>query len=347
MSGVTSSLPAMMPSTRLAIQAAASAFAAIVFVSLVDLDRPYWVILTAVVVMVGSAGETLAKSIDRTVGTLIGLVIGVSIYGLAVLVGLPAPILLAIAAPSTVFLRFASYRLMVVAITTTVVLLLEIGGASGSLIFARLVDTVIGAAIAVTTSFLVLRLPTRRPVFETIGSYDTALAAMVHESLEAVIAGHWSSEIDARANLLRGSDADFGRLADALRMESALIGGGQAARTALAVLPVLRGHVDVVTEAAQTAAQTGLGGDIAEALRAADRQIAANLNLLRDALETGEPRDIPRLDDIYRQIEARLKPRLQEGAAARRDVVAVMNVMLALRRLNRGLRNVMTGLADR
>ena len=335
-------MPTMLPSTRLAIQAGVSALAAVIFVNFVSLDRPYWVILTAVVVMVGTAGETLTKSIDRTLGTLLGLITGIAVYWVTALAHLPAIVLLLFTAPSVVFLRFANYRLMVTAITASVVWLLELGGATQSLIFARLVDTAIGAVIGVSTSFLILRLPTRRPVLETIEAYNKTLATMVHGSLQAVIDGRWRVAIDSKANQLRDSDADFERLVEALRAESTFIGGGDVARAALTILPLLRGHVDMIIQAAQAATASGLGKVIATELQDVDRQIAANLDAVQSALETGRSQEIPTLDKYYEAIQERLLPKLKEGPEIRRGVVAILDVMLALRRLNRSLRNAMT-----
>jgi uncharacterized membrane protein YccC len=335
-------MPTMLPSTRLAIQAGASALAAVIFVNLVSIERPYWVILTAVVVMVGTAGETLTKSIDRTLGTLFGLIAGIAVYWVTGLAHLPVVVLLLFTAPSVVFFRFANYRLMVTAITASVVWLLELGGATQSLLFVRLFDTAIGAVIGVTTSFLILRLPTRRPVLETIEAYKSTLAAMIHGSLQAVIDGRWSGAIDSKANQLRGLDADFDRLVESLRAESAFIGGGDVARAAVTILPVLRGHVEMILQAAQAATASGLGKGIAAELQEVDRQIAANLDAVHSALETGRSQEIPTLDRYYEAIEERLLPKLKEGQEVRRDVVAILNVMLALRRLNRSLRNAMT-----
>ncbi|MEJ8573681.1 FUSC family protein [Microbaculum marinum] len=341
MSSAAGSAFRIRPSTRLAIQAAVSALLAIAIVNIVALDRPYWVILTAVVVMVGSTGETLAKSVDRTVGTLIGLVAGLAIYWLAVLVAFPTVALLILTVPSVVFFKFANYRLMVMAITASVVLLLELSDAPQTLILARLLDTAIGAALAVATSFLILRIPTRRPVMETIDTYTKALADMVHDALQGIIECRWSPAIDEKAATLRRSDEDFDRLAAALHVESALVGGGDDARTALAILPVLRGHVENIVDAAEAAAQSGIGRDTAGELRKIDALIAANLDAVRDALLTGKPQDLPLLEPYYRSIEAELLPKLRDPDTWQ-DVVSLMNVLLAVRRLNRGLRHTMS-----
>jgi Fusaric acid resistance protein-like len=335
-------MPAILPSTRLAIQVGASALVALAFVDEVDLERPYWVVLTAVIVMVGSFGETLARSIDRTVGTLLGLLAGFAIYWAATSLSIPGIVLLAVSAPCVIFFKFASYRLFVVAITVLLVFLFRLGGGDDALLIARLVDTAIGAAIATVVSLAVLRIPTLKPVTTTIDAYVEALKAMVHDSLGAVVAGEWSEAIDSRANALRDSETGLERLIDALKMESALLGGGgRVARGALSLLPIVRWHVDTMIQAAEPAALCGLGPEIAEELKSIDARIAANLELLRQALETGVQQPVPRLDDYAERIETTLAPKLAEGAGTRRDVMTVLNVILALRRLNRGIRHAM------
>jgi hypothetical protein len=333
-------LPTILPSTRLAIQVAASGLVALIFVDIVNLERPYWVVLTAVVVMVGTFGETLTKSIDRTVGTLVGLAIGVAIYWTAIQIRFPTIILLVVAMPSVIFFKFASYRLMIVALTILLVFLFLLGGATDGLLIARLVDTAIGAAIATVVSLAVLPIPTRKPVVQTVDAYVAALKTMVQDSLRALAAGEWDEAIDKRANALRGSEADLERLAESLKIESALIGGsGQLARGAMSLLPVLRGHVDSIVQACEPAARSGLGPEIAPDLKAIDQLVSANLDRLRDALVTGAKQTIPRLDAPAGRIEDALAPKLSENPATRRDVMTVLNAILALRRLNRGLRH--------
>lgn len=333
-------MPSILPSTRLAIQAAASGLVALIFVDMVDLERPYWVVLTAIVVMVGSVGETLSKSIDRTVGTLVGLAVGIIVYSATVQVGFPAIILLVVAVPSVIFFKFASYRMMIVALTILLVFLFRLGDATDALLIARLVDTAIGAAIATVVSVAVLPIPTRKPVVETVDAYIEALQVMVHDSLQAVVAGQWNKAIDAKANALRASEANLERLADSLRVESALLGrSGRLARGALSLLPVLGGHVDNIVQASEPAARSGLGPDLAADLRTIDQQISDNLDRFRDALVTGDSQTIPRLDAPTGRIEEALAPKLSENPAMRGRVMTMLNTILALRRLNRGLRH--------
>jgi|GEM_PF-3211886 len=330
----------LLPSTRLAIQVAVSTLVAVLFVDVVDVERPYWIVLTAIVVMVGTVGETMAKSIDRTIGTVLGIAIGIAVYWGTVKLGIPGVVLLFLAGPSIVFFKFASYRLMILALTMMLAFLFLAGGATDAILFARIIDTIIGAVIATIVSFAVLPIPTRQPAIETIDSYVADMKATVHECLEAVAADKWSYTVEARSAALRETEATLEQLATSLRAESALFGGsGALAHGALALIPVMRGHIESILEASQPAAESGLGPLIAAQLTEISLLVCANLDRFRDALVTGSNETIPRLDAPTKAIEEALKPRLIEASTEKRAVMTVLNLILALRRLNRGLRH--------
>lgn len=337
--------PQILPSTRLAIQATAAVGLAISLVDLVGIERPYWVMLTAVVVMVGSIGETLSKSIDRTAGTLFGLATGIIIYAAAEWISFPTIILLAMATATMVFFVFVNYRLMVVALSIMLVILFRLGGADDMLLLVRLYDTAIGALIAGVVSIVVLPIPTRRPALATIATYVDDLKTTIHDAIDAIIKGEWSGAIDDNAERLRRSETNFTALANALRAESVVFGGhGRNARQALAVLPVLRGYVDAIVEAAKPAADCGLGQHVADQLSGIDRAIATNLDVLRTVCTGESTSQLAVLDRYMEEIEAQLSPKLlapplTDGAEARRDVMTLQNALLTLRRFNQGIRH--------
>jgi Fusaric acid resistance protein-like len=334
--------PKMLPSTRLAIQVAMSAVIAVLLVDAISLERPYWVVLTATLVMVGTVGETLAKSIDRTLGTLLGLLAGAVIYWTATLIKIPHLALLIVSVPCVIFFKFISYRMMIVGLTVALVFLFRLGGADNALLFARLADTAIGAAIAAFVSIAVLPIRTRQPAIEIVDAYIARLAAAIHDSIAAVVEGGWQDSIEATADSARNAEADLHALIDALKVESALIASsGQVARNALLVLPILRGHVESLVQACQSAATGAPGREIAGELSAIDRQLSDNLRLVRNRLVSGTEQEIPRLEDYFRKIDATLAPQLSESSQTRHDIMRVLNVLLALRRLNRGLRHAM------
>src|SRR4029079_6256463 len=62
----------LAPSTRLAIRAAFVATAAVSVARLTCLERPYWIILTAVLLVYETAGESIKRSGQRLAMTFLG-----------------------------------------------------------------------------------------------------------------------------------------------------------------------------------------------------------------------------------------------------------------------------------
>lgn len=333
----------LLPSTRLAIQVAVAGAVSALVVNQFGLERPYWVMMSAVLVMVGSVGETFARGLDRTVGTLLGIVAGIGFDALAVRLGVWELPLLAAAIAATAFLQFVSYRAMISALTVSLVILFRLGGAEDSVLLARLLDTAIGAAIAGLTSLMILPIPTQRPVKAAIDAYVGSLAALVDQALVALTSGTWDEAAQASPEALRSSEASFESLADALRLQMSLIGGGgRTAGLAHAALPALRSHAESLADAARAAAPGGVGAAVAGELSEARRTVADNLRAIGAALTGGGTARITPLDPVLQRIEEALSPRLLSDPGRRGDIVLFLNAMLALRRLNRALRHLAT-----
>lgn len=114
----------------------------------------YWIVLTIVIILKPSFSMTRQRRSDRIVGTVIGCVITAFIirylnYPAAILAFL---ILSTVATPTFIYLR---YRYA--AITVSVMILLQmhlLAPGNHNLIVERLVDTIIGAAVATAFSFV-------------------------------------------------------------------------------------------------------------------------------------------------------------------------------------------------
>ena len=114
----------------------------------------YWIVLTIVIILKPSFSMTKQRRSDRIVGTVIGCVITAFIirylnYPAAILAFL---ILSTVATPTFIYLR---YRYA--AITVSVMILLQmhlLAPGNSNLIMERLVDTIIGAAVATAFSFV-------------------------------------------------------------------------------------------------------------------------------------------------------------------------------------------------
>ncbi|MBA5690225.1 FUSC family protein [Rugamonas apoptosis] len=114
----------------------------------------YWIVLTIVIILKPSFSMTKQRRSDRIVGTVIGCVITAFIirylnYPAAILAFL---ILSTVATPTFIYLR---YRYA--AITVSVMILLQmhlLAPGNSNLIMERLVDTIVGAAVATAFSFV-------------------------------------------------------------------------------------------------------------------------------------------------------------------------------------------------
>ncbi|HEY0239195.1 MAG TPA: FUSC family protein [Friedmanniella sp.] len=121
---------------------------------LVPLEKPYWIVLTAALVLKPDLGSVFARGVQRTLGTLVGVVLGVAIvtvvpHGAWLL--LPMAVL-AFAFP---FGRNLNYGLLATFITPLVLLLIDFGArVDNRLALDRLLDTAIGAAIVLVVGYL-------------------------------------------------------------------------------------------------------------------------------------------------------------------------------------------------
>jgi uncharacterized membrane protein YgaE (UPF0421/DUF939 family) len=145
---------------RLALQCAVSLLLACVVMRLLPFPKPYWLALTALIVTANSFGETAAKSLERIVGTILGLLAGTFIW-MAVS---SAPALAAVIVLGTVFALFyeraARYRTFLFWLSLLLSLLFHLGNASDLVYVTRLADTLIGTAIAVLVTMVLLPVRT-------------------------------------------------------------------------------------------------------------------------------------------------------------------------------------------
>ncbi|CAN5390738.1 hypothetical protein BH10PLA2_BH10PLA2_11640 [soil metagenome] len=148
-------------STRMALRATAVATAAVAVSRIPGIDRPYWIVLTAVMLIYETAGESIKRSGQRLAMTLTGCLTGWLLYLVAdhipplrwsLLLG---GIFLAVYFRSNP--RGVVYAPMVFFISVYVVFVFAIvGGWTGKLFVTRIYDTAIGCALALGGSLLIL-----------------------------------------------------------------------------------------------------------------------------------------------------------------------------------------------
>lgn len=117
-------------------------------------ERPYWVLLTVAIVLKPDFGSVFVRGVQRTAGTLVGVVLGAGMIALVPHDGwMLIPMVLA--ASVMRWAQAANYGLFVVSLTPLVVMLLDIAApGDAGVVTARLVDTVIGSAIVILFGYL-------------------------------------------------------------------------------------------------------------------------------------------------------------------------------------------------
>jgi uncharacterized membrane protein YccC len=172
-------------STKKAYQALAAGVLSIIIGQLISPTQPYWVLLTAFIVLLGteSVGRIYTKGFQRSLGTIIGAVIG---FLMAKLLS-GQPVIEVILLFAVIFFAFylltISYTLMSMFITMLIAFMYDIllGGITFELIEARVIDTIAGAAIAFGVSTFVFPKRTKQKVAESINEFLTELKPYVTE----------------------------------------------------------------------------------------------------------------------------------------------------------------------
>jgi uncharacterized membrane protein YccC len=151
----------LSPTTRMALRAAAVATVAVAVARIPGIDRPYWIVLTAVMLIYETAGESIKRSGQRLAMTLTGCLTGWLLFLVAdhipplrwsLLLG---GIFLAVYFRSNP--RGVVYAPMVFFISVYVVFVFAVvGDWTGKLFVTRVYDTAIGCALALGGSLLIL-----------------------------------------------------------------------------------------------------------------------------------------------------------------------------------------------
>lgn len=150
--------------TRQAIQAAAAAALAILVGRLISPERFYWAAIAAFVTFTGASttAETTRKAIDRTIGTLLGLVAAVGLAHLTS--GRPVVVsaVLLLGVFCAFYVQALSTTWMIFFLTLVLGQLYELLRTySGDVLWLRLAETAAGGAAGILVTYAVLPAPAR------------------------------------------------------------------------------------------------------------------------------------------------------------------------------------------
>ncbi|CTQ56198.1 integral membrane protein, YccS/YhfK family [Roseibium album] len=147
-------------SWRLALQACVAAGIAYGVGVYFELNHAYWVTLTVIVVLCSNLGTTVQKTLQRTIGTVVGVFVAMGL-GL-VLSGYPlvGVVIATLAIPVTIVFIDRNYAIAAGFISFMVVIGLHaLAGLPVSELWSRLYDTVIGGGVGLSVAWILF--PTR------------------------------------------------------------------------------------------------------------------------------------------------------------------------------------------
>ncbi|HUA80111.1 MAG TPA: YccS family putative transporter [Dyella sp.] len=140
---------------RHAVRLAVALMAGYAILHLVHTRHGYWILLTTLLICQPSYGATLARMLQRISGTVIGVILGWAVLHL-----LPAApwqwLLIVLSGVIFFAARLRRYTIATVSITLFVVLCFNEAGNGYEVMWPRLLDTLIGAAISTLAIYLVL-----------------------------------------------------------------------------------------------------------------------------------------------------------------------------------------------
>ncbi|MFE3323874.1 FUSC family protein [Streptomyces sp. NPDC059176] len=124
------------------------------FVSLVVVDRSYWVALTVTFVLKPDFGSVFSRAVLRALGTVAGLVVAAAVLSEVPRGWWDVPVMMVLAALVPAF-SAKGYAFQTAAITPVILLLSDLlSGRGTALIRPRLVDSLIGCAIVLVAGYL-------------------------------------------------------------------------------------------------------------------------------------------------------------------------------------------------
>ncbi len=198
----------LAPTTRMAIRAMAVATAAALVARLSFLERPYWIILTAVLLVYETAGESIKRSGQRLGMTFLGCLAGWGLYlAAAPVLELRWTILLGGIFLAVYFRsspRGVAYAPMIFFASVYLVFVFSVvGGWTARLMLARLYDTALGCAVALVGSLVVLPQQAGLQLEDDLEQFWKACSTYFEKTYSALTAAGPSPTSEERQSLLK------------------------------------------------------------------------------------------------------------------------------------------------
>lgn len=200
-------------STRLGFQAAVAVLLTVILSHVFHFERAYWAIITAMALVSQTFGESIKKAVERVLMTIVGGILGTVLYVYfqqdpMVLFGLMLAVLF-----FGVYFMTISYQTSILFITMFVVFLFgELIGWDLKFLEARIVETMIGAAVAVITTAMIFPMKQSEDIRDRLQHYLQLLSKNIEYAFHMAEKGegvdqlsHYRFELIKAYSVLRAS----------------------------------------------------------------------------------------------------------------------------------------------
>lgn len=288
---------------------------------LIHPEQGYWILLTTVFVCQPNYGATRIKLVQRISGTILGLVVGWALFNLFPSQQVQA--LFAVLAGVVFFAtRSSRYVLATAAITLLVLFCFNQVGDGYSLIWPRLVDTLLGSLIAAVAVFLILPDWQGRRLNRVYANTLTCSA----DYLRLIMQQYESGKHDDLAYRIARRNAHNADAALSTTLSNMLLEPGHFRRDAETGFRFLNiSHTLLNYLSGLGAHRESLPNDTHnELLEQAARQLAHSLDEIATALQNGQPLA------VYSETEEALAQQLEQGSDDMDDTHRLLQTQLGL-----------------
>jgi uncharacterized membrane protein YgaE (UPF0421/DUF939 family) len=296
----------LKPQTRKGIQALVAGTLAIIVGEIISPTQPYWVLLTTFIIQIGteSVGRTYMKGFQRSVGTVIGAVIG---FGAAKLVSGQSELevfLLFLVLFLALYLFTVSYTMMSLFITMLIAFMYDLllGGISMELMGARVLDTIAGAVIALSVSALVLPKKTKHKVGDALDEFFNELESYVSAYLKGFMKSDNTPLTDQAFDLDQKLQAVKDEAASILQRPGALTRSGIGRW--ITVTTAINYYAKHLLASSNRKADPQVTDQLYVTVEETEEKLTQNIESLRGLLKgTGSNRHLWSLNDERAQVE--------------------------------------------
>ena len=263
-----------------------------VVTEVLPLQRSYWVPLTVALVLKPDYGSVFARALQRGIGTIVGAVAGAVL--LALVHGTWLLIPFAVLASLLPYGRKRNYGLMTTFLTPLVVVLIDLLSPAGwRLAEDRLIDSLIGCAIALVIGFAPWPMTWYAHLPREFAAAALDVARYMEEALGAPAVGAGVGSKGGRVPVrARTRWAAYRALADVrTEFQRTMAEPPAISRRATAFYPALVGLERVMDATAATALSVSRSG--AQVPARDVRQLAAALRAVSEVAATGTPLEKP------------------------------------------------------